>query len=222
MVEHHGNANTCIEMVVGENEHLVHEIVQDNGTVHDSINYRFICKRNSSLKLMVLLMGARSVSIRCEIILAEVGAQATILGGCALTESAQQTIEIVQQHDAPHTTSYSLVHAAITDQASFKYDGKIIVAPHASATDAALYNKNLLLSNTARAVALPSLEVHTNRVQCKHGTATGRCNQEQLRYMQSRGIELCKAKELLLHSFFSCGFEWTSEQVDTVMQHLLT
>ncbi len=209
------------EITVRENEHLVYEIVHNNESIHDSILYRFICKRNSVLKLIFLLMGTRSSTIRCEIVLQDVGAQATILGCCALTGFAHQTIEIVQQHDAPHTNSYSLVHAAVTDHASFKYDGKIIVAEHAHATDAALYNKNLLLSNTARAVALPSLEVHTNRVQCKHGTATGRCDREQLLYMQSRGIEASKAKELLLRSFFSCGFDWDSNQVDNVMQHML-
>lgn len=207
--------------MVHENEHLAYEILQNNESIHDSITYRFVCNRNSVFKLTLLLMSTRSVTIRCEIILRDVGAQATILGCCALTGSAYQTIEMVQQHDAPHTTSFSLVHAVVTDQATFKYDGKITIAEHATATDAALYNKNLLLSNTARAVASPSLEVLTNHVQCKHGTATSRCDQEQLLYMQSRGISTQKAQELILQGFFSQVGALKQDQLNRFMHQLL-
>jgi Fe-S cluster assembly protein SufD len=50
---------------------------------------------------------------------------------------------------------------------------------------------------------VPSLEVLTNDVQCKHGTAVGQLDVQHLLYMQSRGIGIKEAKKILIHGFFS-------------------
>ncbi|MCP6768902.1 SufD family Fe-S cluster assembly protein, partial [Klebsiella pneumoniae] len=82
-------------------------------------------------------------------------------------------------------------------------------------------NKNLLLSNTAKVVSVPSLEVLTNSVQCKHGTATSCYNEEQLVYLQSRGIPEQKAKELLLTGFFGIETGLNKDQLEHIMHQLL-
>lgn len=187
-----------------------------------SVTYRYILKEASSLSLKIFSVGDHSMAPRVEVILQGQGASATIHGCYALTGTAQQKIELVQEHQAPHTKSFSLLHSALTDQADFVYHGIIKVAQEAHGANAALYNKNILLSSTAKVVAVPSLEVLTNAVHCKHGTATSSFDSEQLFYLQSRGLSLNKAKGILLAAFFGNEFSIELTDRDRLIQQLLT
>ena len=57
--------------------------------------------------------------------------------------------------------------------------------------------KALILGEQARTCAIPSLEVATHEVQCKHGSAAGRCNLDEIRYLLSRGFDVQAAQNLL-------------------------
>ncbi len=62
-------------------------------------------------------------------------------------------------------------------------------------------NKNILLSPSAKAVSIPSLEILTNDVQCSHGSAVGQLDQGHIFYLMARGLQEVQAKQLLLESF---------------------
>ncbi|MGE0010565.1 MAG: SufD family Fe-S cluster assembly protein [Candidatus Babeliales bacterium] len=210
-----------VEIIVRDCERLDYVLTLDSARAHTSSRYRFVCKRDGNLKLTFIAIGPCAREISIEVILEEEGAQATIHGCYALNGTMQHHITLVQDHQAPHTKSYSMVQCALAGEALFNYHGIINIAQRAHGTDAALYNKNVLLSHTARAVAMPSLEVHTNSVQCKHGTATSSFNDDQVVYLKSRGIDEQKAKELLIRGFFSDEFNLTQEQFARITHELL-
>lgn len=164
--------------------------------------YRFICYKSSKLTLHAVLCERTATALTLEIILQEEGAQAHIVGVAVFGGASMHSVHIAQIHQAPHTVSSSVFKAAITDTAFFNYHGVITITEAARGADAQLYNKNMLLSEHARVQSIPSLEVLTNDVRCKHGTATAAYNKEQILYMQSRGITVSQAQNLLLNAFF--------------------
>ena len=81
--------------------------------------------------------------------------------------------------------------------------GRIIVDKDAVDTDAKLYNKNLLLSQTATAITEPQLDIHTKEISCNHGCTVSNIDKEQLYYLQSKGIETNMAEETLKQCFLT-------------------
>jgi Fe-S cluster assembly protein SufD len=78
----------------------------------------------------------------------------------------------------------------------------IRVAKDAQLTDAYQTNRNLLLSDDAEAVTLPSLEIEADDVKCSHGATVGQVDEAQLFYLMSRGLTRGDAERLLVFGFF--------------------
>jgi Fe-S cluster assembly protein SufD len=108
----------------------------------------------------------------------------------------------LQSHQAPHTSSNLLYKNALLDTARTIFSGLIIVDPDAQKTDAYQSNRNLLLSADAEANSLPGLEIQANDVRCTHGATSGHVDDEQMFYLESRGIRPEIARELLVFGFF--------------------
>ncbi len=108
----------------------------------------------------------------------------------------------LQSHQAPHTSSNLLYKNALLDQARTIFSGLIIVDPDAQKTDAYQSNRNLLLSDDAEANSLPGLEIQANDVRCSHGATSSHVDEEQMFYLESRGIPPVVARELLVFGFF--------------------
>jgi Fe-S cluster assembly protein SufD len=108
----------------------------------------------------------------------------------------------LQSHQAPNTGSNLLYKNALLDQARTIFSGLIIVDPDAQKTDAYQSNRNLMLSDEAEANSLPGLEIQANDVRCTHGATTGHVDDEQMFYLESRGISPAIARELLVFGFF--------------------
>jgi Fe-S cluster assembly protein SufD len=81
------------------------------------------------------------------------------------------------------------------------FNGKVIVHPQASGTDAHQLNRNLLLSKSAEVDTKPQLEIYADDVKCTHGATVGQLDEEQVFYLRSRGIEEGVAKSLLVYAF---------------------
>ena len=96
-----------------------------------------------------------------------------------------------------------VIKGALHDNAFAHYQGNICIEKNASGSYASQENKNILLSNAARVVSVPNLEVLNNEVKCFHGSAIGRFDEEQLFYAACRGIDEKAAEKILLKAFFT-------------------
>jgi Fe-S cluster assembly protein SufD len=78
----------------------------------------------------------------------------------------------------------------------------IYVAPGAAGTDGYQSNRNLVLDRRARADSIPGLEINTDDVRCTHGATVGQLDDDQIFYLQSRGIARKEAEQLVVKGFF--------------------
>ncbi|HTL97431.1 MAG TPA: Fe-S cluster assembly protein SufD [Holophagaceae bacterium] len=106
-------------------------------------------------------------------------------------------------HAAPNAQSRQLHKAIVDGSARAIFNGRILVAPFASGTDAQQQSRNLLLSDRARVDTKPQLEIENDDVKCAHGAAIGQLDPDELFYLQSRGLDLAAARNLLTYGFAS-------------------
>ena len=92
------------------------------------------------------------------------------------------------------------------------YQGKIYVKDVAQKTNAYQLSKALILNDLAEFNAKPELEIYADDVKCSHGSTSGSIDEDAIHYLMTRGIELSKAKKLLINGFLNEIFENISEK----------
>ena len=104
-------------------------------------------------------------------------------------------------HVAPECTSRELYKGVVNGRGRGVFDGRVVVRPGAMKTDSSQTNKNLLLSESARANTRPQLEILADDVKCAHGATVGQINEEAVFYLRTRGIPQLAARDLLTYAF---------------------
>ncbi|GAB4503785.1 MAG: Fe-S cluster assembly protein SufD [Anaerolineales bacterium] len=169
-------------------------------------------------------IGSRLTKNFSELDLAGQGAQGR-MSGFYFTDGAQHLDHDTQQnHLAPNTTSDLLFKGALKGKSRSVWQGMIYVAPGAQKTDGYQANRNLVLSDAARADSIPGLEICADDVRCTHGATVGKLEEEPLFYLQSRGIPIEEAQVLLVQGFFDpimqrIPFEGVRERFQTATLH---
>jgi Fe-S cluster assembly protein SufD len=117
---------------------------------------------------------------------------------------ADQTLDFrtFQEHAAPDTVSDLVYKGAVGGRSRSVYTGLIQVDENARGTDARQTNRNLKLSEDAWAESVPNLEIRNNDVRCAHASAVGPIDEEQLWYVESRGVPTNIAERLIVAGFF--------------------
>ncbi|WGK69213.1 SufD family Fe-S cluster assembly protein [Candidatus Haliotispira prima] len=105
------------------------------------------------------------------------------------------------RHSAPNSKSENLYKNVLFDKATSEFYGIIHADSNGMGTDAVQKNRNLLLSNEARAIARPQLEILIDDLKCSHGSSTGSIDPEELFYMRSRGLSHYEATNLAVVGF---------------------
>jgi len=125
------------------------------------------------------------------------------MSGFYFTDGIQHLDHDTQQnHLAPHTTSDLLFKGALKGRSRSVWQGMIFVAPGAQKTDGYQANRNLVLSNQARADSIPGLEIMADDVRCTHGATVGKIDPDEIFYLLSRGIPNSEAERLIVEGFF--------------------
>lgn len=196
------------EYRIGENQEKNYSFLIDlsadvssEALAKEDQHIRFYVERNARLVVEMLMVSTANVHVEC--ILQGEGADARIMGAYILDASHAGKITTVQEHAVANARSTLVMKGVLRDNAQAQYHGTIRVAQQARGTCASQENKNILLSNNARAVSVPSIEVLAHDVQCSHGSAVGRFDEEQLFYAAARGIDEKTAQKLLLQAFFA-------------------
>ncbi len=116
----------------------------------------------------------------------------------------QQTLDFrtFQDHVAPDTSSSLLFKGAVDDSSRSVYTGMIRVRPDARGTNAYQTNRNIKLGSDSWAESVPNLEIENNEVHCSHASAVGPIDNDQLFYLESRGVPTSTAERLIVSGFF--------------------
>jgi len=129
------------------------------------------------------------------------GSRSTLLSAYFPTGSQHMEHWTVQGLGAPHAQSELLYKGALAGAGHSVYYGTIRVGQSARGTESRQTNRNLLLSDTARADSNPQLEIDTNDVRCSHGSSVGQLASDQLFYAMSRGLDRKEAERMLVTGF---------------------
>lgn len=129
------------------------------------------------------------------------GCETEIYGLAFLHGEQHVTTETHVNHAVGGGQSHQLVKFVLDDNARGRFIGDLKIAQDAQHTEAHQTNRNLLLSETAEMRTQPQLEIYADDVQATHGASTGQLDESALFYMQQRGIDQQKARQLLVGAF---------------------
>lgn len=164
-------------------------------------------ERGGNLDWIFGAIGSRLTKNFSELDLAGQGAQGR-MSGFYFTDGNQHLDHDTQQnHLAPNTTSDLLFKGALKGKSRSVWQGMIYVAPGAQKTDGYQANRNLVLSDAARADSIPGLEILADDVRCTHGATVGKLEQEPIFYLKSRGIPQAEAEKIMVEGFFDPIFQ---------------
>ena len=129
----------------------------------------------------------------------------TLLGAYFADAGQHLEQQVYVFHDAPNTRSRVTYKGALQgDGARTVWVGDVLIGPKAVGTDTYEQNRNLVLTDGARADSVPNLEIETGDILgAGHASATGRFDDEQLFYLQSRGITEDEARRLVVRGFLA-------------------
>ncbi len=192
-----------VEVKLGENAQLRHERVQRQSDESFHIgSLAAELARDARYYSRTISFGGR-ISRETPSATLATGTELAMDGLALLDGSQASDTHSTIRHAAPNAQSRQTHKAIVDGSARAIFNGRILVAPFASGTDAQQQSRNLLLSDHARVDTKPQLEIENDDVKCAHGAAIGQLDPDELFYLQSRGMDLATAKNLLTYGFAS-------------------
>ena len=162
--------------------------------------------RDSSLEYGELSTGANTIKSDLRSYLKGTNASLTqnIAVHCDSGRVDDHHIEI--HHQQPHTNSSLCVNSACANKGHAIGTGLLVIEENCDGSDAGQVFKNLLLSENAKAEAIPELEVLSDDVSAAHGAASSSVDLEQIHYLMARGFNREDAKTEILEGFLISSF----------------
>jgi Fe-S cluster assembly protein SufD len=164
-----------------------------------------IIDRDASLKAIHVTVGGDVVRLLPKVEFVGPGASADLQGVYFATAGQYFEHRMHVDHAVPHAKSNVNYKGALAgDKAHTVWIGDVYIRAAAEGTDTYELNRNLLLTDGARADSVPNLEIETGEiVGAGHASTTGRFDDEQLFYLMSRGIQEADARRLVVRGFFN-------------------
>jgi len=196
-------SDAVTEIHVGDGAHVRYAAIQDwgAGVTHLGVQ-RVRVGRDAEFRTLSVGFGADLARTETEVLLAEPGGFSEQLGVFFADGTQHFDHRSIQDHAAPNCRSDLLYKGALRDESRAVYSGWVYVRPGAQKTDAMQTSRNIVLSEHAKADAIPNLEIEANDVKCGHAASVGPVDDETVFYLQSRGIPADEAERLIVSGFF--------------------
>jgi len=164
-------------------------------------------ERDARLSSFLFASGAHRARDEMRVRLAGEGANCRMDG--IYLARGRQNLDIWTRvdHVRPHGATAETFKGVVAGSASAAFQGKIHVAEGAARTDARQLNRNLLLTDTARATSKPELEILTDDVKCAHGSTVGDLDRAALFFLRARGLDEAQARRIMIEAFIADELE---------------
>ena len=209
VIEHH---------LPGQGDHYFHnglsEVVLDPGAKLDHYRIqdesdqawhfsRLVLDQGSDSRYhgITLAFGGRLARTEYNGLFTAEGAHCTLRGLYTVGDEQLQDFHLDVRHDVPHCSSREQFKGLLYGKGRAVFDGRILVEKDAQKSDAELTNDNLLLTRNSEVDTKPQLEIYADDVKASHGTTVGQLEDQQVFYLQARGIEKSKAVHMLCEGF---------------------
>jgi Fe-S cluster assembly protein SufD len=196
-------SNAVVEIYAGPNSKIRYVALQEwgDGVTHLSVQRAFI-DRDAVLRSLGVAFGASLARAEVESVLEGDGGSSEMLGVYFATGKQHFDHRSIQDHLGSQTASDLLYKGVLKEQSRTIYSGTVIIQKGAHKCDAYQTNRNILLSDKAKADSIPNLEILSNDpVRCGHAASVGPVDEDTLFYIQSRGIPFEEAQRLVVFGF---------------------
>ncbi|WP_448060381.1 Fe-S cluster assembly protein SufD [Cellulomonas hominis] len=208
VIDHVGSATLTetVEIVVEDGAHLTVVSVHDwaPGSVHASA-HRLRVGRDATVKHIVVTLGGDVVRVTPDAEFVGEGGSVEMLGLYFADGGQHQEQRLFVDHAVPNCRSRVTYKGALQGAGAHTvWVGDVLIRAAAEGTDTYELNRNLVLTDGARADSVPNLEIETGLIEgAGHASATGRFDDEQLFYLRARGIPESDARRLVVQGFFA-------------------
>jgi len=210
------------ELHVGAGARVRFVNAQDFGRqVYDLRSQTALLARDSRLEWLTVALGGRVSRSTQHTVLNGPGAEAMVTGLYLPDGKQHIAFDTLQDHVAGSCTSDLLYQGALLGRSRSVYEGTIRAWPGAQKTNAYQANRNLLLSEKARADSLPRLEIEANDLRCTHGATVSPVDDTQVFYLMSRGIPRTDAVRLIVEGFFQPSLDRLPEPLEGLRNRLV-
>ena len=218
----HGALNQTVEIEAGDASDLTIVSIQewDDEFLHAS-NHRIAIGRDAKVRHIIVTLGGDLVRICSDTDYRGPGGELTMLGLYFVDSGQHLEHRVFVDHSQPNCYSRVTYKGALQGKdAHSVWIGDCLIREAADGTDTYELNRNLVLSEGAKADSVPNLEIENGEIiGAGHASATGRFDDEQLFYLMSRGIAEADARRLVVRGFFAELIEQIGEP--QVQEHLM-
>ena len=194
--------NSVTEVFIDEGASLEHYKLQNLNNQSTLMNATWFRQmKNSSLRSNAITLNGGLIRNYSHTVLDGEGASAEIFGVYLMDRTQHVENQVFVDHAKPNCYSNELFKGILDEEATAVFNGHILVRKDAQKTNAFQNNKNILMSDTAKANAKPFLEIYADDVKCSHGATVGQLDTEAMFYLRSRGICEANSRLLLLYAF---------------------
>jgi Fe-S cluster assembly protein SufD len=208
VIEHAGSARyaAAVSVLLGDGAAL--DLVQVQGWDDDAVHGTHVATRvgrDARLRSTQVTLGGSLVRVVETVSYAGTGGEVDLRGLSFADDGQHLEHRLLVDHAVPHCKSRVTYKSALQgDKAHTVWVGDVLIRAEAVGTDTYELNRNLLLTPEARADSVPNLEIETGEIAgAGHASATGRFDDEQLFYLQSRGITAPEARRMVVKGFFA-------------------
>ncbi|WP_168581570.1 Fe-S cluster assembly protein SufD [Gephyromycinifex aptenodytis] len=208
LLEHDGlgDVGEFLTVIAGDSSDVTIVSAQEweHGAVHVG-QHDVVVGRDASVRHVAVSLGGELVRLSINATYAGPGGSFEALGVYFADAGQHLEHRLFVDHEATNCRSNVLYKGALQGQGAHTvWVGDVLIRAVAEGTDTYELNRNLLLTEGARADSVPNLEIETGEIAgAGHASATGRFDDEQLFYLQARGIPEDEARRLVVRGFFA-------------------
>lgn len=193
-----------VTLVAGDGGRLRYMSIQGwgSGTV-GLLHQRVRLGRDATGRIGEVGLGGRFARMDLNVELEGAGSSSEVVGLYFGEDHQTLDYRLLISHIGRNTSSDVFLKGAVEDHAESVFTGLLRIEKDAERSSAFETNRNLVLSENAKAHSVPNLEILCNDVVCGHGSSVGPLEEEHLYYLQSRGIPRIKAERMLVRGFFT-------------------
>jgi len=232
IIDHTGDAKLAevVEIIVGDESQLTVVSIQDwnEDAVHTSAQFARI-GRNANLKHIVVSLGGKTVRVTPTAEFTAPGSEVELLGLYFADAGQHLEHRSYVDHAVANCKSRVTYKGALQGMGAHTvWVGDVLIRKAAEGTDTYELNRNLLLTDGARADSVPNLEIETGEIEgAGHASASGRFDDEQLFYLQARGINELDARRLVVRGFLNeiiqqIGIESIEQRLNEAIENELS
>ncbi len=186
----------------GKIQYVALQDLSESGAKHVQLQHAR-AGRDAAIKIGYVNLGAEWVRNESINRMVEEGADCQVFSANLANRDQEFDQRTLQSHEAQHTTSDLYFKNALYDRSRTIFSGLIQVHPNAHYTDSYQSCRNLMGSEEAESNSLPGLEIDADQVKCSHGATSGTISEDEIFYLQSRGLPAEEARRMITLGFLN-------------------